>query len=259
MITKRYFHRLYARLRMMQLYHGLFILLSTFALPPAWAGETLVLNSSFEAPITTTQKDGVLDMMYQTLAQRLGITIQLQTIPAERALLNANTGIDDGDVCRVKGIELRYPELVFVPESFIQLKLQVFSNGPNFNVTGFESLRPYRVGILIGRKKLEENVIGVKSLSKFATDEEIVDALETNKIDLGIFEKSQGLRLTQGYGKIKMLEPQLYHGVCYLYLNKKHQAWVLLFTQEIRKMKQDGSMKKIWQESMRPYLNGAAY
>lgn len=239
-----------------------FILLTMMyglSLSLARAGETFVLNSSFESPFTSPQKDGVLDVMYQTLAKRMGVNIQIQYLPAERALLNANSGIDDGDVCRVPGIEQQYPELKAATEPFIRLKLNVFSSVPDLKVTGFESLHPYRVGILIGRKKLENSVVDVRSLIKFATDEEIVAALSSNQIDVGIFEKSQGVRLTRTHKNIKLLEPEIYKGSCYLYLNKKHSKWLPLFSEEIKKMKKDGSMRKIWNESMRPYLNGEVY
>lgn len=65
-------------------------LLLIWALPNAQAGETMVFNSSSGAPFTTPQQDGVLDLTYQALADRLGIQIQIQLLPAERALLNAN-------------------------------------------------------------------------------------------------------------------------------------------------------------------------
>lgn len=234
-------------------------LLLCLAIPQARAGETLVLNSGSHAPLTSTQQNGVFDVLYQTLAERLGITIQIQLLPAERALLNANAGIDDGDVCRVTGMANKYPDLIQVPEIITPIKLLVFSKNFNFKISGVKSLRPYRVGILIGRKLLEENVVGVKLLIKFSTDEEIIDALEKDQIDLGIMEKSQLMALIKSRLNIKILQPALFQDDCYLYLNKKHRSWVPLFAAELRKMKQDGSLKKIFSDGLRPYFNGEAY
>jgi len=238
---------------------ALLALLYFLAMPQARAGETLVLNSGSRAPLTTPQHNGVLDVLYQTLAERLGITIQIQLLPAERALLNANAGIDDGDVCRVKSIANKYPDLIQVPEVITPIKLFVFSKNFNFKITGIESLRPYRVGILIGRKLLEEKIVGVKSLIKFSTDEEIIDALARNQIDLGIMEISQGVALIQSRLNIKILRPALFQDDCYLYLNKKHRLWVPMFSAELKKMKQDGSLKQIFNDGYRPYFNGEAY
>jgi polar amino acid transport system substrate-binding protein len=224
------------------------------------AGETLVLNSSSGAPFTTPQQNGVLDLTYQTLAERLGINIKIQFLPAERALINANAGIDDGDVCRVKNIvSQKYPDLIAVPEVIMPIKLMVFSKSLTFKVKGFDSLHPYRVGILIGRKVLEEKVLGVKALTKYATDEEIIAALVNNQIDLGIIEKSQGMYLIQKKPALKALQPALYQDECYLYLNAKHKSWLPVFAAELKKMKQDGSMKQIFKTAFMPYLMGETY
>jgi polar amino acid transport system substrate-binding protein len=238
---------------------ALLALLLCLTMPQARAGETLVLNSGSRSPLTNPQHNGVLDVMYQTLAERLGITIQIQLLPAERALLNANAGIDDGDVCRVRDITNKYPGLIQVPEVITPVKWVVFSKSFNFKINGVNSLRPYRVGILIGRKLLEEKIVGVKSLIKFSTDDEIIDALARNQIDLGIMEKSQGMALIQSRLNIKMLQPALFQDDCYLYLNRKHRLWVPLFAAELKKMKQDGSLKKIFNDGLRPYLIGEAY
>lgn len=238
---------------------ALFTLLSFLAMPQAQAGETLVLNSGSIAPFTSPQKNGVLDILYQTLAERLGITIEIQLLPAERALLNANAGIDDGDVCRVPGIANQYPDLIQVPEAIMPIKLTVFSKNFSFNVNGFDSLRPYRVGILIGRKLLEEKVNGVTSLTKFSTDQEIIDALENNQIDFGIIEKSQGMHLIQSHADIRALQPALFQDNCYLYLNRKHRTWVPLFALQLKKMKRDGSLKRIFNDGLRPYHNGEVH
>jgi len=228
-------------------------------MPQAQAGETLVLNSGSIAPFTSPQKKGGFDILYQRLAERLGIAIEIQLLPAERALLNANAGIDDGDVCRVPGIANKYPDLIQVPEAIMPIKLIVFSKNFNLKVNGFDSLRPYRVGILIGRKLLEEKVNGVTSLTKFPTDQEIIDALENNQIDLGIIEKSQGMHLIQSHADIRALQPALFQDNCYLYLNRKHRQLIPKISAELKRMKQDGSLKKILNDSFRPYLNGEAY
>ena len=67
-------------------------------MPPA-ATPKLVLNTSYTTPITAPDKSGVLDLFYKELFKRLGGEFEIQYLPAERALTNANKGIDDGDVC----------------------------------------------------------------------------------------------------------------------------------------------------------------
>lgn len=237
----------------------LLALLTHFFMPAAQAGGTLILNTGSSPPLFTPQHDGMVDMLYKALAKRTGLTIEIQFLPAERALLNANSGIEDGDAFRIAGLEKQYPNLVQVPEELMLNKWVVFAKNHRFKVTGVDSLRPYRVGILIGRKILEKNIVGVKSVEKFPSDEAMFDALEKDQIDVLVIEKAQGLALIKPMSKIIALQPALFEGSNYLYLHKKHNALVPIFVEELRKMKQDGSYSRIMSEAMQHHLPGSEY
>ncbi|HUX37047.1 MAG TPA: hypothetical protein VMV44_04025 [Rectinemataceae bacterium] len=49
----------------------------------------------------------------------VGYDLVLEFKPGERALRDANDGLDDGDISRVAGIEKDYPNLIRVPEPLI--------------------------------------------------------------------------------------------------------------------------------------------
>lgn len=224
---------------------ALLALLHIFALPAAQAGETLVLNTGFGAPLVNPAHNGVLDLVYQSLAERLGLTIQIQTLPAERALLNANSAVEDGDICRVAGLSSNYANLIQVPEAVFTVKSVVISKNEKFKVSGFNSLRPYRVGFLLGRKFIEDNLTGAKSVTKFATDQEAIAALEKDLIDVAILEKSAGMLLLKTHPGLKLLQPQLFQADCYLYLNVKHQKWAPIISAELSKMRKEGTLLRI--------------
>ena len=106
-----------------------FISVSILTAMPAFAEmQTLVINSSNYPPITSPEKDGLLDQVYQEAARRAGVKIVIQAMPAaERSLINQNTGIDDGDVSRIFGLEKQYPNLIRVPEPVMHYEMMVFS------------------------------------------------------------------------------------------------------------------------------------
>jgi polar amino acid transport system substrate-binding protein len=91
------------------------------------AEEVLVLNTSFAAPLVGPNHQGALDILYRSIGKQLGIDIQIQLIPAERALLNANVGIEDGDACRIAGLEKLYPGLIQGQEEVFQIQLSGFT------------------------------------------------------------------------------------------------------------------------------------
>lgn len=217
------------------------------------AEEVLLLNTAFSAPLVGPEHKGALDILYRTLGSKLGLDIQIEKIPAERALLNANAGIEDGDTCRIVGLEDSYPNLLRMPEEIMQVQMSAFTTLPAFKPKGVASLKLYHVGYLIGWKVLELNVIGVKQVSRFATDLELFTALEKNLIDVAIIEKSQGIALIPKGSTIRVLEPELLKFPCYLYLHKKQSALIPKISDELKKMKSNGSYEKIFNDVMRPY------
>lgn len=215
---------------------------------PCRAQTTLVLNSSFSTPITSPDQTGALDLFYQELGRRAGVRFVIQNLPAERGLLNANKGIDDGDVSRVLGLDQQYTNLLRVPEQVMYYQMVVFTRKADFVVAGAESLKPYDVGILTGWKILEKNIVNTRSLVKLETAEQLFTMLDKGRIDVAVIEKLEGLYFVKmlGLKNMKILQPAFVEGDWFLYLNKKHAALVPKLAEAIRQMKQDGTHEKIF-------------
>jgi polar amino acid transport system substrate-binding protein len=237
------------------MYKKLMIVLaiSIIAQSPLHAEETLMLNSAFSSPLVTPNHQGTLDVLYRTLGQSLGYNIQIETIPAERALINVNKNIEDGDVCRIAHLEMRYPNLIQATEPTMDFQMSAFTKLNNVKLNGMKSLAPYHVGYLTGWKILEKEVTGVKQISLFTTDKDLFWALEKNQIDVAIIEKSQGVALLQAGSNIRISDPPLIEQPCYLYLHTKHAALLPKFSAEIKQMKKDGRYAKIFNKALLPY------
>lgn len=221
--------------------------------PPGAAAPRLVLNTSFFAPITSPEHDGALDLFYAELFRRVGMEVVIQPASAERGLLNANSGIDDGDVARVLGIEHSYTNLVRVPERVMSYQMVVFTRHADFTVAGAASLAPYDVGILTGWKILERSITGTRSLQKLETGRQLFAMLAMDRIDVAVIEKLEGLQFVRSMGLqgVRVLEPAYVEGDWFLYLNKKHAALVPRLAEQIRLMKQDGSYQRIFGPALR--------
>jgi polar amino acid transport system substrate-binding protein len=234
-------------------------LLVALPLSSAQGGESFVLNTSFGIPLASPNHQGALNILYRELGRNLGVDIQVQLLPAERALLNANAGIEDGDACRISGLEKAYPNLIQVHEGIFNFKISAFAKRADIKLNGPDSLKPYHVGYLIGWKILEKNVGGAKSATGYASDIEMFIALENEEIDIAFIEKAQGLSLLQKRTRIHQLKPPFLEAVCYLHLHKKHQHLIPKILTELNKMKLNGKLNKVFNEAMHPYLNGEAY
>ncbi len=222
---------------------------------PLAAAPKLVLNTSYTAPITAADKSGVLDLFYQELFKRLGIEFEIQHLPAERALTNANKGIDDGDVCRILDLDKKYPNLVRVPEAVMQYEHIIFSRKADFKVTGSEVLKPYDVGVVKGWKIIEWNTTAARTVTLVDAGEQLFSMLADERIDLAIIERMAGMMHIKALKlkNIRILEPAFLAGDWYLYLHKKHRSLVPIIDAGIRRMKNDGSHKRIFDALLKRY------
>lgn len=226
----------------------IFLVLGLFFTGTVHAQMTLRLGSSFSEPVTTPNKNGTLDLVYKELGRRLNITITVDRLKAsERVLLNANNGVDDGDVGRVPGLEKIYPNLIRIRVPIYHYELVVLSRGVDFKVAGKESIIPYDIGIVRGWKILEKIAVGAHSVTSVDESEDLLWMLEKKRIEIALFEKSQALFIVKKMGlkEIKILQPTLLEGDWYLYLNNKHKDLIPKITAELLKMHKDGTIKDI--------------
>jgi polar amino acid transport system substrate-binding protein len=217
----------------------------------------IVLNTSYSAPITSPDKTGFLDLLYVELFGRLGIDFEIQALPAERCLQNANAGIDDGDVCRIADLVNVYTNFVRSSEPVMQYNHAVFSKTKKFEVKGPESLLPYSVGIVTGWKIVERNTKDAPSRFMVDSADQLFRMLDEDRIDIAVIEQMVGLETVSRLGikGVRVLSPPLLSGDWFLYLHKKHADLITKVDSEIRKMKKDGTYERIWYQVRQRYAN----
>ncbi|MDE1460684.1 substrate-binding periplasmic protein [Spartinivicinus poritis] len=165
----------------------------------------------------------------------LDIPIELKIMPNKRSLLASNSGRVDGEAGRIAGMEKEYPNLVMVPEFLYSLNVLVYSKKHHFTVAGWESLRPYRIGVLRGAKYAEIGSKGMDTLIvSYGT--QLFQALDAGRIDVAVLHESGNLSLS-GVKGVNVLQPPLQKIIIYHYLHKKHQSLVPMINCAIRKVK----------------------
>lgn len=217
--------------------------------------QTIVLNTANDPPNSTDDHNGIGDRIMTEAFRRLRINLKIVKLPSERALVNANNGVDDGNFARVEGMEKLYPNLIRVSEDITSFEFVAFSKKASFSTTSWETLKPYHVGIITGWKILESNILGGKSLTK-VKDENILFPLLTNdKVDLVVYDRLQGKVFLQQYAAddIKALKPPLAVKKMYPYLHKRHADLVPRLEQTLRGMKHDGSFNRITRETLKSF------
>jgi polar amino acid transport system substrate-binding protein len=218
--------------------HCLLVLLMAF--PSSGVADT-------ELYFTTLYRTPHVERILMEAYKRLNIKIKFIYLPAGRSLWSANNGISDGEAVKIMGIEKTYRNLLMVKIPLTYDALPVYTKDVSFTVSGWQSLKPYRIAYQRGVKIIERNLKGVP-IEGVATTEQAFMMLAHNRVDLVIADANQAADLLPNYPDIKMLSPAVDSFPVYHYLHKKHADLVPKLEAVLQQMIADKTIKRITQE-----------
>jgi polar amino acid transport system substrate-binding protein len=116
-----------------------------------------------------------------------GYDLVLVYKPGERALLDANSGVNDGDLSRVKGIESTYANLVMVPEPLTFLHQSAYAV-KKIEATSVDDLgrQGLLVAVLVGNKIMDNLVKPKIAPGKYSEVPDLESAFKM--LNLGRFD-----------------------------------------------------------------------
>lgn len=214
------------------------------------AEETLTFTA-IEGFIHSAISEKVLKEAYR----RIGIKIIVKQYPAERAVRMADSGEADGDTNRLAGINKEYTNLIMISPPVGFDEGVVFTKDKVFPVNGWESLKPYKVGILRGNKFAERGTEGMRSFSA-NTIEQLFEMLDAGRTDLVVIVRLNGLITLKKLNLkgIRALEPPLgKYDFCH-YLHKKNERLVPKIAASLQEMEKEGLMLKIREQTIADLL-----
>ncbi|HWR75972.1 MAG TPA: transporter substrate-binding domain-containing protein [Thiobacillus sp.] len=211
----------------------------------------LVLNDTNEPPLTTADGSGFLDAVAGEAFRRAGVRLRLVRLPAERGLINANAGIEDGDMARIAGLEAQYPNLVRVPEKLIDWEFTAFSKDAALPAR-WETLRTRPVGHIRGWKIYEQQFAGAPHVVTAEDSAQLFRQLQFDRIEVALYARWQGLGLIrrQGLKGVYALEPPLATREMFIYLNRRHVALVPKVAEALRAIKAEGLYDRLYREKV---------
>ncbi len=231
---------------------SLFLLLCNYS--HLLAEDKLQLNTGTLSPYTTADQQGFLDLMIKDLFQRIGVDAEVVVYSASaRALANANSAKDAGVAMRIKGLEKRFPNLIRVPEKLIDNDFVAYSKDLDVVTDNWQSLKPYRVGYILGWQVFEKNLDKSQTKEKVINPMQLFTQLQSDKVDLVLYERWQGLQLAKNLGiDIKQHQPVLHKNEMYIYMHKKYAHMVTPLSEALVQMKKDGSYQRIIDKTLSP-------
>jgi polar amino acid transport system substrate-binding protein len=231
------------------------VLVSALPHVAAAAPPVLTLNDTNEPPYTTEDHTGFLDVVAGEAFRRAGVELRLVKLPAERGLLNADQGVDDGDLTRIAGLEQQYRNLIRVEEKLIDWEFAAFSRNTTI-VAEWPVLRGLSVGHIKGWKIYETNLAGADRVTTVDDPAQLFRLLVLNRIEVGLYERWLGLALLKQLGTtdIRSLSPSLATREMFIYLNKRHAALASAIADALRALKREGFYARTYRATIAPYL-----
>ena len=209
--------------------------------------EIIYIGSTFRAPLSSPDEKGIIDQLVKTAFKQIGREARIVHLPAERSLINANRGINDGDLLRVEGIDKLYSNLIRVPVRLIDFEFAAFTKQQIPALSAWKDFKPYSVGIIRGWKILETNLVETAFLTKVENAEILFLLLESDRADIVIYDRIQGYGVIQKLRllNIRVVEPPIITKPMFLYLHKKHRTLIPALAKMLSLLIQDGSYELI--------------
>ncbi len=227
-------------------------LMSTAAL--VVEAQVLVLNDTNDPPFTTADRSGFLDVVAGEAFRRVGVELRLVKLPAERGLINANAGIEDGDMVRIAGLEKQYPNLIRVPEKLVDWEFMAFSKDASIP-SNWAAIRQRSVGHIKGWKIFEQNLAGAERVITADDPAQLFRLLELDRIEVAVYVRWMGLAIIKQLGlkDVRPLVPPLATREMFIYLHKRHADLVPRLADALRALKREGYYQRAYREKLLPY------
>ncbi len=186
------------------------------------------------------------------------ISISFEVLPAERSLILANQKVNDGECCRIPAVVVdEYKNLIPVNESFFTARFSAFGKAHSAKIKSFEDLKPFSVGAVEGWKIAVNGVKKVKpaELHIVTTPDQMFRMIEQDRLDYGVVGYLSGLESISrlGFDTIKVIEPPLIAKPLYLLLHVGHKNLIPVLDAEIKTMKQDGTIDRLYAKLIKSF------
>ena len=213
------------------------------------AQEKFVLTTLEPSPLAE-----LCENVMRTAYERIGIEIEIQHLPGERALDMANNGEVDGELFRNATISQSYPNLIQIPVAIAHPEIMVFTKNLTFPVEGWESLRPYKISIQRGHKTAETKTEGMDVFPGNTVEQEFF-MVERGRVDVAIHTRMIGLAMLKQLNlpDIHVLGPPLLVSNVYHYVHQKHAAVVPQLTTVLQGMEEEGLLETFKEDIIKQY------
>jgi len=219
----------------------------------AVAPQLVLATGTREPLISAPGLPGFVEEVVRAALERIGIELVVVPLPIERALVNADAGIEDGDLFRAAGFETEYPNLVRVPQPLLEQEFVALALRADVQVGRWDDLARYNVGYLTGQKIIERQLEGAANATVVRDTLLLLGLLVQGRVDVIIHNREVALLAARRAGiALRVLEPPLLRVPMYMYLHRRHHALVPRIAAALAQVRRDGTWQRLHDQILAP-------
>jgi polar amino acid transport system substrate-binding protein len=182
---------------------------------------------------------------------RIGKDVEFRRFPAAAALSNSSAGLVDAELQRIDGISARYPDLVQIPIPINLTQAVAYSRKYRFPVSGWHSLRPYRIGIVEGILFAEVATSGME-VQTYASYADLVDGLWNDEVEVGVMSRIEGRAILSAADRdgIAEMDGILETQFLYHYVHRSRRPLVDQLQPVLKAMLLHGETRRIYEQAL---------
>ena len=172
----------------------------------------------------------------------------------QESLEKSDAGFYDGEISRIELIGKKYPNLLIVPVSTIDIEAVAFSKDKTVKIHSFEELKDKKFAIVRGAKFIEYSTKGMNKVYK-KSFKAAMKSLEENEVDIIVISKLAGLTIVyeEKYRDIHLVSDILQSLKLYHFVHKKNAHLIPIITPILQKMQKSGELKYMKQSYLRRF------
>ncbi len=214
----------------------------------------LTLATGAREPFVSSREGpGFVEETVREALRRIGHELTVLPLPVERALVNANAGIEDGDLFRAPGFEADYPNLIQVPQPLINNDFVAFALRPEIEVRNWVDLDRYSVAYITGYKIFERKLKDGRNVTTVRDNGLLLALLANGRADVVLNSRWVGLWAARRAGlAVRVLEPPLIRVPMYAYLHRRHETLVPRLATALAEVHRDGTYQRLYKSILKP-------
>ncbi len=181
---------------------------------------------------------------------RLDIELKITPLPPKRSLRSSNAGGElNGELFRISGIESTYTNLIPIQVPLSYSEWIVYAVEYDFKVNGWESLKPYKIGVRTGVATTDIGTLGMNTQG-VNTNEQLFAMLEHSRVDIIVMSKTNAAKIQRNAPtpQLKALTPPVQLIPVYHFIHKDFSYIIPQITKVLQEMKDEGFIDNAFNE-----------